>query len=170
MAYFCFLKEITEGIFLEIDFILELKPMGSYLYLLNANTMSSRQASGSGCVITHGWKRNMWWPYVIIKPQPSGTGISLLYLAKPCLTTFPNSLQQLINSSQLLQLILSADGRRWVGFSSSFTYLPELSSLWSTFVCQWVSGEGICNYKHFPRNICCMQLKPYQAQQKSLVP
>lgn len=105
MAYFCFLKEITEGIFLEIDFILELKPMGSYLYLLNANTMSSRQASGSGCVITHGWKRNMWWPYVIIKPQPSGTGISLLYLAKPCLTTFPNSLQQLINSSQLLQLI-----------------------------------------------------------------
>lgn len=107
-----FWKRLLEVYFWKIDFILGLKPVGSYLYLSNVEKkMYSRQASGSGCVIIHGWKKNMWWPYVIIKPQPSGTGISLLYLAKPCLTTFPNSLQQLINSSQLLQLILSADGR-----------------------------------------------------------
>lgn len=125
---FVFCKILPQEYFWKIDFVSELKPMSSYLYWV-WRKMYSCQASGSGCVIIHGWKKNMWWPYVISKPQPSGTGISLLSLAKPCLTTFPNSLQQLINSSQLLQLILSADGRWWVSFPSSFTYLPELPSL-----------------------------------------
>lgn len=109
--FFVFWKRVPKVYIWKTDFVLELKPVGSYLYQIWKKKVCSCQASGPRYVIVHGWKKNMWWPYVIITPQPSGTGVSLLSLAKPCLTTFPNSLQQLINSSQLLQLILFADGR-----------------------------------------------------------